>query len=278
MSHCLANVLAQSQTMVKPLSLPIIRELSTDTPYGGYRSLDSMSAATLLSIVPWLDDLNNWEGDGYSLTESEIDEIQAVVAEINDNLLTEGSTPVSDYTKIVEVNATSDVAYLDTGIISFSGYNILKVFISGLMTDRDDSQYDHMLLSINQDTTPGTYKSFNWNGYYNSGSKVENIGDRNGLFLYRSCVGSEDRNGFFGNIELTMFRPNASDYLNVSWTSNAFSGATGELNTTIGQGTYKDTTPRASFRITPYNGDYFLIDPASSVEPDYLQMTVFGLG
>jgi len=64
------------------LSLPVIEALADDGGYAGLAALSNESAALILSAAFWMADLSNWTGDGLALTDSETDKIEAMIAEM----------------------------------------------------------------------------------------------------------------------------------------------------------------------------------------------------
>jgi len=72
------------------LSLPEIKDLIDDGGYGGRGVLSTASSALGLSAALFLADLNLWSGAGYYLTDNEIDEIQEMVADLENELMEAG--------------------------------------------------------------------------------------------------------------------------------------------------------------------------------------------
>ena len=82
------------------LSLPDIQALIAVGGYGGRGFLSPSSAAFGLSAAVLLDDLNLWSGAGYDLTDDEIDEIAAMIAQFEDELMEAGDVYPTDRCEI----------------------------------------------------------------------------------------------------------------------------------------------------------------------------------
>lgn len=72
------------------LVLANIQALAASVDYGGSGSLEPASAALGLSAALFLSNLDLWQGAGYSLTEAEIDDIQAMIAQLENDLIETG--------------------------------------------------------------------------------------------------------------------------------------------------------------------------------------------
>lgn len=72
------------------LVLTNIQALAASVDYGGRGFLQSSSAALGLSAALFLSNLSLWQGAGYSLTEAEIDDIQAMIAQLENDLMETG--------------------------------------------------------------------------------------------------------------------------------------------------------------------------------------------
>ena len=72
--------------MVK-LILSEIEDLASSGAYGGLRSLSAETCATILSVAVWLHQDFNWLGAGYELTQTERDTIDAMVSELEQEVM-----------------------------------------------------------------------------------------------------------------------------------------------------------------------------------------------
>lgn len=69
------------------LTLSEIRALAASGGYAGLALITQQTAVTILSAAVWLDQLKSWRGEGYELTEAEIDEIQEIVAVLENQIM-----------------------------------------------------------------------------------------------------------------------------------------------------------------------------------------------
>lgn len=70
------------------LSLSELDELAAIGGYSNSTNLSNFSAALLLSAAEWYGNINNWIGEGYELTDAEIDTIEANVATVLSEIMT----------------------------------------------------------------------------------------------------------------------------------------------------------------------------------------------
>ncbi len=82
------------------LILADIQALAASVDYGGSGFLQPASAALGLSAAFFLSNLNLWQGAGYSLTEAEIDDIQAMIAQLENDLTDTGDMYPLDMVKV----------------------------------------------------------------------------------------------------------------------------------------------------------------------------------
>lgn len=72
------------------LNLANIQALAASVDYGGSGFLQPASAALGLSAALFLSNLSLWQGASYSLTDAEIDDIQAMIAQLEEDLTNTG--------------------------------------------------------------------------------------------------------------------------------------------------------------------------------------------
>ncbi|GAI34773.1 unnamed protein product, partial [marine sediment metagenome] len=141
------------------LSLPAILELASSGAYAGIYDLSNNTATTILCVAVWLSNINNWDGAGYSLTDDEIDQIRALVAELDSEIMQEVEN-VGDFVKIASAVALEDVASLTIDNFDEGDWLTFKLVISGMKTDYDGNWPDHVMLKLNGDGNAGNYHSF----------------------------------------------------------------------------------------------------------------------
>lgn len=73
------------------LVLADIQALAASPDYGGRGFLQPSSAVLGLSAALFLDDLSLWRGAGYKLTDGEIDDIKAMIAQLEEDLMVTGA-------------------------------------------------------------------------------------------------------------------------------------------------------------------------------------------
>ncbi len=82
------------------LVLANIQALAASVDNGGSGSLEPASAALGLSAALFLSNLDLWQGASYSLTESEIDDIQAMIAQLENDLINAGDVSMVEKVKL----------------------------------------------------------------------------------------------------------------------------------------------------------------------------------
>jgi hypothetical protein len=91
------------------LTLSEIQSLAASPDYGGRGFLQPSSAVLGLSWALYLSNLSNWQGAGYKLTDSEIDDIQAMVAQLEEDLMLTGDMYPMDRVQVYN-NANQSIA------------------------------------------------------------------------------------------------------------------------------------------------------------------------
>lgn len=82
------------------LNLANIQALAASIDYGGRGLLQPSSAALGLSAALFLSNLNLWQGADYEKTDAEIDDIQAMVAQLENDLIEAGEMYPTDRCKL----------------------------------------------------------------------------------------------------------------------------------------------------------------------------------
>ena len=95
------------------LNLANIQALGASSDYGGRGFLQPQSAALGLSAAHFLSDLSLWQGAGYTLTDGEIDDIQSIIADLENDLITTGDMYLMDNCRISRL--TNQTVVDDTG-------------------------------------------------------------------------------------------------------------------------------------------------------------------
>lgn len=107
------------------LSLPDINDLAATGGYSLSTELTNFSAALILSASGWFGDIRNWEGVGYELTPSEIDEIDAKVSELLSQVMTNSRIGEVFFSVILPVDAPDSWLLLDGTFYNASFYPAL---------------------------------------------------------------------------------------------------------------------------------------------------------
>ncbi len=82
------------------LVLADIQTLATSPDYGGRGLIQPSTAVLGLSAALFLSDLSIWQGAGYELTDAEIDDIQAMIAQLEEDLMLTGDMYAMDKCKV----------------------------------------------------------------------------------------------------------------------------------------------------------------------------------
>lgn len=263
--------------MAKPLDLLAITELAASGAYGGNFALTADSNALLLCAVAYLSDLRLWQGASYSLTDNEIDTIEAMVAQATEDILTEQGASDMDYELIARETSEEDVGYLTISEIDCSEYQTIKLIVSGLKTDNDSTWADHVLVRINNRFVAADYTSYSFFMYNLVEFSTETVGTIAGIQAAYVAASVLSDNGFAGNMEMTFFAPYDSPMKSAMFDGMVGGGTVNKLGRTVGQGTAKIWDAITEIRIAPVLGTTFIIDPEIPADPDALIMSLYGL-
>lgn len=85
------------------LVLADMQALATSPDYGGRGFLQPSSAVLGLSAAAFLSDLSLWQGAGYFLTDAEIDDIRAMIAQLENDLIVTGAMYPLDKCKVTRI-------------------------------------------------------------------------------------------------------------------------------------------------------------------------------
>lgn len=263
--------------MGKLLTLADIQALAVETPYGGTRELTSESAVLLISAASLLYDYRLWQGASYTLTDDEMDDIAAMVAQAEYDLLEGGESPVSDYVKIAEAVATSDCSDLEIDNFESGTFHTYELLIQGMKSNFATNWIDSVDMVINDDTTVTNYNSFGrW--FVGSGRYTfEHIGDHAGYFVPFLAATSQLYGQSVGHCKATFFDPQGDDYKIVDMFGSVIGFVNGKSLTGQMSGMYENSDGVAKIRIAPTLGSLFKVDPASNYYPSELRMTLYGL-
>ena len=261
--------------MVKSLDLAQINDLADSGAYGGGRILSPTSAATILSAGVWLSDLQNWQGAGYDLTEDEIDEIEALVAELEYEVMTEEGSEVADYVKIAESIYTSDVAepYVDN--FDSGDWKLFKIYLQGLRTDSSVSWVDHIEVEWNDDTDDETYYSYGRFNYYGTAQQYENIANYPANLFYYAAPTSLSSSGVQALVEYTVYSPQVEGYKGAEYRAVNPGYVTQRLTHVRGVNSILITDDLEKILLRSNAGTTFVVGGVG--EPDELRMSVYGL-
>lgn len=263
--------------MVNPLSLPTLQALATQTDYGGDFVITSQTAVVSLSAAVWLQNYDNWQGSGDTLTTSEKDEIDALVAELISENMGGGGAMTQDFVKLGESVYTSDVVTPDVSDLDVTGFRSLKILISGMLTNYSGNWVDSVLLTFNGSIASPLYNSFGYFMYGSTNAKLEVIGTRPGLNLAYASVSQPPNLGYFGNVEITVFNPSGNETKHISFDASLGGASASRIVRVSGTGTWKSMEIIDQISITPYDGTTFMIDTAKPIEPDELRLSVYGV-
>lgn len=98
------------------LVLADIQALAASSDYGGGGFIQPSSAALGLSAAFFLSDLSMWQGAGYELTDAEIDDIQAMIAQLENDLIQTGGMYQVDKVKAIRTTNQSIASGVTTGV------------------------------------------------------------------------------------------------------------------------------------------------------------------
>lgn len=101
------------------LILADIQALAASIDYGGSGFLQPASAALGLSAALFLSNLDLWQGASYSLTDAEIDDIQAMIAQLEDDLIETGDMYPIDMCKVTR-SANYTVPHFTDWTVAFT--------------------------------------------------------------------------------------------------------------------------------------------------------------
>lgn len=263
--------------MVKPLSLPTIQALADDTPYGGTRVLDSLSAATILSAANWLSDFGNWEGAGSELTTDEMDEIDALVGELVNDVLVGGTPEVGNFVKIDEVVYTADVNYPTITDMDTTDYDRLKIIVSGLLSNRASVWLDFVLMQLNEDSVATKYWSYAHYNVNGSSADYQYIGTVSGIKPAMLATADSPSSAIFGNAEITIYNNLSGEQKHIQTTCMLGSRTSNQLARIETVGVFNGAGPVDAITLFADVGTGFLIDTTDAAEPNELRITVYGL-
>jgi len=258
------------------LTLADIQELASVGGYSGVFELSNLTAVTLLSAAVLLSNPKLWIGADYQLTSTELDEIDALLGQVNIELMEEVSG-VGDFVKITEASRDVDVNDLWMGSWGTEEFNLYKLIIRGLKSDRN-STLDHLILEINGSNVSSNYNSVGATFTGAANVNVSAMGTHPGIKISHVIDGLLSDSGCFGSIEITFFSPrNTGDKTAIMWDGTLGGETATELRRIIGSGWFELENAINSVKIFPELGNVFLVDPLDANDPDLLQMILYGV-
>jgi hypothetical protein len=263
--------------VVKSLDLADIQALAASGAYGGHRLLSGATAALVLCSGVWLSELDNWQGADIELTQAEIDDIQAIVAELEYETMTESESAVGHYTKIAENIITEDVALVSLDDFDSGDFQSYELWITGLKTNYNISWIDHVQVQLNDDDTSADYDTLSIFEDVDSYARYENIGTFPGIEMYWAASTIYRTGAAIGHVKMLLYAPQGDDHKTVEWEGTASDYLAGRLIRTKGVGIYKSEDPIIKLEISPVEGSLFVVDPDNPDKPSELRMTLYGL-
>jgi len=263
--------------MVKSIDLANVLVLAASGAYGGQRVLSANSEAALLCAGILLADLDNWQGASTDLTQSEIDVIEAIVAGIEADAMTEDGEDMGDYIQIAESVAIEDVGELVIDDFDEGTYHTYKLIIQGLKTDYDENYADHLGVEFNDDDTPANYSCWNRFESLTNYIRAEYLGTSDFFQAAWFCSTTYGTAYAIGHAEFTLYDPQGDDYKTLVGESFINNNVADQLIGNALRGTYLDMAEITEIRVFPVLGDLFKIDPANPAFPSELRMMLYGL-
>lgn len=263
--------------ITKKFDLATIEALAMQTEYGGLKTVSSLTSAMLLCVLSGLADLNLWQGVDYTLSDEEIDTIKAMVAAAVDELLEGEEEAVGSLTKLAEVSSIANVNNLSTTGLDTSGYEILKVFITGIKTSYSFANLDHLVLKLEGAEQSSLYSTMGDVQYWMAQNQYKTSGTVTGFVSYYSATTITSYDGVWGNIEYTIYQAEGAGYKHLKYTSQVGGPLATHNIMGLGTGTCLLPDTITNIQIRPFSGNNFIIDPANDAHPRKLKMAVFGL-
>lgn len=264
--------------MAKCLNLDILQALAASGAYGGFRDLSPETAVTILSAGVWLSNLTNWQGVGDELTPLEIDEIEALVAELEFETMTEEGAPVGSYIKIAEAVAVEDIASLTVDDFDSGVFHSYELVIHGMKSNSVATWVDHVKMTMNGGVAATDYDFYGRLFYNAVNIDYENIGTFAGIPLLWAASTSTVSGQSIGDCRVFFPDPQGDDFKRCNYRADVFGFATQRIIYTEGVGVWENESTLSSIKIEPNEGTLFKIDPDSNFFPSELRMTLYGLG
>lgn len=261
--------------MVKSLDLANINALADSGAYGGNRSLSPTTAATILCSALWMSDPENWQGAGYELTVDEIDEIEALVAELQYETMTEEEGTVGNFIKIAETIVTADSAEVYVDDFLSGDYIAFKLIIQGMLSNYASNWPDHVEVEFNDVQSNGAYASYGRFFYNAAPVNYENILNYPANLLYWGAAAAQQSTGIWGHTEMTIFMPEVTGWKAFNAVSTQGGYVANKLSAIIGTGSIIIVGALTKILVRPYYGTSFLAGGAN--EPSEMRMTLYGL-
>lgn len=251
-------------------------ELAASGAYSGGYELTDETAATILCVAVWLSNINNWDGAGYDLTLDEIDQIRALVAQL-ENDITQEAEGVGDYKLLDQVSANADVSDLTLDDWDADGYQFYRLIVSGLKTN-DASTADSAVLQLNGNTTVTDYNQQVVFSYNATQAIISSVGTHAGFVIYYCATAATAPSGTFGGFTADFFNPDSHhDKKLLQWDAAKGSEVANTVGREVGTGWFEDRDPIDEIKLLPYTGTEFLVDLLDDDDPSFLVMSLYGL-
>lgn len=239
---------------------------------GGYSNTAVLSNSTaLLSMVA----LTLLQDQYYWIDWADEADIRQAIADGIDEIQNGGSI-VSDYEKIVTVEATADCASLTTGEFDYADYSVLDVFIKGLMTDYGGNFLDGVLMQLSGIATASKYDGLATLEYESDTLHYENLGVVAGSYFNWITATPTTESNFFGVLNARIMQAPSHGFTTILWNGGCPSGTTLEGVHMSGIASAQ-VVPVNELEIFPALGSNFLINAAEPTEPGALTMSVYGI-
>lgn len=248
----------------KILAIYTLGGYSNDAVLSNSTALLSLTGLTLMQ-EPWL-----W--DDYELE----NDIQAAIALAIDEIVN-GTAGHGDMIKIAEAVATADCAYLTLDNFDEGTYHTYELVIQGLKSNYAGFYLDHVKMQLNGGTTITDYVTYGYimqKGVY---VDYEWLGNYAGIPLVWAAPTSTVDNQSIGDAKVNFSDPQGDDYKRCTFVTSSFTGSASKTLLAQGSAVYGKTNSLTSIKILPDLGTLFKIDPASSLYPSELRLTLYGL-
>lgn len=261
----------------KSLDLLVIKALADSGAYGGYRTLSANSAVTALCAGVWLSQLLNWKGAGFDLTADEKDEILAMVATLEHELMTDTGGGVADYTLLEQHVFTLNTASILFDDFEGGDYVRYELVLSNLHSSRSNAWYDPLTITFNGDELAGSYDTVSNTVGVGGLVVTPYMGTQIGFRCHGVCAGADEGHLVVGNFKMTIFQPQGDYWKHVQFEGGIMSVTPDIFATCYGVGIWEKRAIITEIEIVPTVGVTFYVAPHPSDLPHELVASLYGV-